>query len=437
MKRFLLLTAMLLAIASLAAFAGGQGESGEGSAEDEGKTVVTFRSWSPVVKTTEAMIEAFEAENPDIAVEATITNYPEYTVDLRTRAASDTMPDLVGLEPGAFTQQYREFLMPIQDLAEEHWGPEWQDKFHEIGLEQIQLGNPAGDDNYYGLPVLVQTINMWYTVPVFEEYGLEPPETYEEMVEVAEVLRPQGIAPLMVGAKDGWLRRDIYMLIINTVAPGLIYEAEVGDASFTEEPFVEAMRWWKRMFDDGIVQDGALGLSAYPGSQELIEAGRAGMFPLGAWWMQMAGNPDPPPLSEGLTGFAPMRFPALNGSRPEGMTGGIDVMIGITKSAEDPEAAFRVLADFIDGAGAQVLINTFNDIPAVKGLEPESFPSEHLRDVWATFTEDWMPNVVYNRQLRDPDVKEALENALAAVAAGDSTPEEAMQSVQDAWEPLE
>jgi len=108
-------------------------------AESPQKTVVTLRSWSPILETTEQMIEAFEANNPDITVEATIFNYPEYTLDLKTRAAADSMPDIIGLEPGALTQEYREFLVPLQDCAEANWGPDWKEKFYPIGIEQARL----------------------------------------------------------------------------------------------------------------------------------------------------------------------------------------------------------------------------------------------------------------------------------------------------------
>ena len=50
------------------------------------------------------------------------------------------------------------------------------------------------------------------------------------------------------------------------------------------------------------------------------------------------------------------------------------------------------------------------------------------------FTEEWLPTVKFARQLRNPSVKQGLEDALAAVAAGQSTPEEGMQIVQDAWQ---
>lgn len=82
--------------------------------------------------------------------------------------------------------------------------------------------------------------------------------------------------------------------------------------------------------------------------------------------------------------------------------------------------------------GAQALINTYNDLPAYIGLRPESFGSENQEAVWDLFTEDWLASVQYARQLKSPDVKQALEDALAAVAAGEMTPAEGMQLVQDA-----
>lgn len=107
-------------------------------------TVVTFRSWSPVVATTDKMIKAFEAKNPDITIEATIFNYPEYIVDLETRVASNTLPDIIGLEPGALTQQYKAVLQPVQDLVVKNWGKNWKNSFYPIGLDQARLGNPSG-----------------------------------------------------------------------------------------------------------------------------------------------------------------------------------------------------------------------------------------------------------------------------------------------------
>lgn len=117
---------------TLAGCAGGAAPDSSGEDAD----TVTFRSWSPIEQTTQQMVDAFEADNPGTAIDATIFNYPEYLVDLQTRASSNTFPDIVGLQPGALTQQYRSNLLPLQDCAAETWGDDWQEMFYPIGIEQ-------------------------------------------------------------------------------------------------------------------------------------------------------------------------------------------------------------------------------------------------------------------------------------------------------------
>jgi raffinose/stachyose/melibiose transport system substrate-binding protein len=398
-------------------------------------TVVTYRSWSPVVQTLNKMVAATEAANPGIKIEVKTFNYNEYIVDLQTRANSGDLPDIVGLEPGALTQQYRNFLSPVQQCAQTTWGDDWQSKFFPLAIEQARLGNPEGDENFYGLPVLTQTINMWYTVPVLKEMGMEPPTTYDELKTFAEKARSMGFAPIMIGASDGWIRRDVFMQIIHNIAPGLIYKAAAGEASFNDPAFVEAFQVWKNLFDDKIFQVGALGLSHYPGAVEVIESGRAATFPMGAWWNQQAAGENPTPLSKNLSGYAPFKFPDVTGNgAPDDFLGGIDVMIGISTDVDDYDAACKVMTDWIGGAGAQALINTFNDLPAFVGLTPEKFGSENQEAVWNKFTEEMLPTVKYARQLASPAVKQTLEDALAAVAAGDKTPVEGAAMVQAGYD---
>ena len=350
---------------------------------------VTYRSWSPVIQTLNSMVAATEAAHPGITIDVKTFNYPEYLVDLQTKANSGSLPDIIGLEPGALTQQYRNILMPAQECAVSVWGPDWQDQFFPLEIEQSRLGNPEGDDNFYGLPVLTQTINLWYTVPVLEAMGGEPPSTYEELKAFAGRAMSMGYAPMMIGAGDGWIRRDIYMQLIHNIAPGLIYKAELGEAPFTDAAFVEAFQVWKNMFDDRIFQPGALGLSHYPGAVEVIESGRAALFPMGAWWQQQAAGTNPTPLSKGLSGYAPFKFPDVTGNgAPDDFIGGIDVMIGITKDAKDFDAVCKVVTDWISGAGAQALINTFNDQPAYKGLTPATFETPNQEAVWSLFTNE-------------------------------------------------
>lgn len=402
-------------------------DSGDGSA------TITFRSWSPIEQTTRQMIDAFNASNPDVTIDSTIFNYPEYLVDLQTRASSGTMPDLLGLQPGALTQQYRDQLLPLNECAADTWGEDWESRFFPIGLEQARMGNPEGDENYYALPLLVQTVNLWANSELLDEAGIEPPGTWDELVSAVEALGDSGAAPFLLPARDSWLRNVVFLQIANNVEPGLVYQAENGDVPWTEDGIVTALEYWERLFTEGIAQDGALGLDAYPNGVNQFEAGNAAMIPLGAWWIQQSdpSRSDIPPLSDGMAGYEPFLFPTIPGGAEEPqLVGGIDVALGISADTANPDLACQVLTDWIAGEGATTLIDTFNDLPAVSGIDPREFTSDKQEEMWALFTQDWMPRVEWSRYFLSPQIDTAVADALAAIGTGEMTPTEAAESIQ-------
>ncbi|WP_282845740.1 ABC transporter substrate-binding protein [Microbacterium oxydans] len=430
LKRSLAGVATVITALGVTACAGGAAPDASGNASSD---TITFRSWSPIEQTTRQMIEAFQAENEGSKIDATIFNYPEYLVDLQSRASSNTMPDVLGLQPGALTQQYRENLMPLQDCAAETWGDDWQSKFYPIGIEQARMGNPEGDDNFYSLPILTQTVNLWANSEIFDDAGLSVPKTWDELVQTTKDLSGGDAAPFLLPAKDSWLRNVVFLQIANNVSPGTVYEAEDGSVPWTDPAIVKAFDYWSKLFSDGIAQDGAIGLDAYPSAVNQFEAGNAAMIPLGAWWIQQSDptKSDIPPLSEGMSGYEPFLFPTIPGGAAEPQfVGGIDVSLGISKNTANPELACKVLTDFIAGSAAQKLVNTMNDVPAVTGLAPEKFTSEKQEQIWNLFVDEWLPQVKYSRYFESPKLDQAVADALAAIATGDSTPQEAAESVQ-------
>src|SRR5690349_13222056 len=77
---------------------------------------VTVWSWF-IASTMQKSIDAFQKAHPDVTVKYTYYNYsPEYITALKAGAASNSLPDVIGLQPGSLTQQYRDQLAPINDL---------------------------------------------------------------------------------------------------------------------------------------------------------------------------------------------------------------------------------------------------------------------------------------------------------------------------------
>ena len=68
-----------------------------------------------------------------------------YFTALKAAAASGTLPDIIGLPPGAYTQEYRPHLLDRSTVAKALWGTDWQKHFAPALLTQARLGNPNGD----------------------------------------------------------------------------------------------------------------------------------------------------------------------------------------------------------------------------------------------------------------------------------------------------
>ena len=84
-------------------------EEKEEAAEE---TTLTMWSWTPITRTCEKMLEAFEEENPGINIEFSYYNYdPEYLSALSGAAASENLPYIIGLQPGSLTAQYADYLI--------------------------------------------------------------------------------------------------------------------------------------------------------------------------------------------------------------------------------------------------------------------------------------------------------------------------------------
>ena len=393
---------------------------------------VTVWSWF-VQSTMQKSIAAFEKAHPDIKVKYTYYNYsPEYVTALKAAAASNSLPDVIGLQPGSLTQQYRPQLEALNARADKEWGAGWQDKVFPVNKKQMLMGNPAGDANFYIMPQESQDLVIWYNVKVFEKLGLSVPKSYDDLVATAKALTKGGLIPMFQGAADGWQNENVFLMIANQRAPGLVEKAQKGEAKWTSPELVQAMGDWRALFTDGVVQQGALGAHAYPTGAQLFSQGRVGMMALGSWWMQESKFP--PPLSQyvqNMDGFDFFYLPALKGSdHASPPVGGIDIGYGLTKNGGSKPEAWTFLASLTNGEGLQEALNDLNDLPAFAGHEPKGDISPHVKAMSERFMVD-LPKAE-NQRFAIPAIADALDSALSGVAAGSLQPEDALKSVQDA-----
>jgi raffinose/stachyose/melibiose transport system substrate-binding protein len=393
---------------------------------------ITVWSWF-ITSTMQKSIKAFQEKNPGLKVTYTYYNYsPEYITALKAAAASNSLPDIIGLQPGSLTQQYREQLVPLNSYASKEWGDDWTSKMFPVALKQLTMGNPTNDSNFYILPQECQVLAIWYNKEIFQKLGLTVPQTYQDLVSAAKKLSDNGYIPMYQGAADGWQNENVFLMIANQLSPGLTDQAQAGKVPWDSPALVSAMQCWTKLFKDHVFQEGALGARAYPTGAQLFAQGRVGMMALGSWWMQESKFP--PPLSryiQNMNGFDFFYFPALTqGGKSSPPVGGVDIGYGLTKNgAKNPEA-WKFLASLVRGEALQEALNDLNDLPSFAGFEPAGEITPNIGQMYDRFIAD-LPRAE-NQRFAIPAIADALDNALAGVASGTVPPEEALKRVQDA-----
>ncbi len=115
------------------------------------------------------------------------------------------------------------------------------------------------DGKIYGVGAVESTSGIIYNKEIFERCHLEVPQTYEEFLNVCEVLKRRGITPIGVGGSDLWhmeywvnhfFRTDVLSQNENWLS-----ECALGNVAWTDAEPIKMLTDLKVLFDAGYVNE--------------------------------------------------------------------------------------------------------------------------------------------------------------------------------------
>lgn len=401
-------------------------------AEDADQVTLSFWSWLPTTDQSEEMIAEFEKQNPDIKIDYTRTEQSDYFEKLQVAMASGTGPDLFGLTTGTMTEQYAPFAEDMSGLGDEYWSY-WKDTISETAVEQCT----TEDGTVVGMPLLVAGMtDLLYNKTLMDECGIEKvPTTYEELKDAAAKAKEKGYVCVAAGAADDWVNSDWFVQISNEFEEGAVYEAEKGERPWTDQCFVDTMTAWQNLFNDGIFEDGALGVATYPDARDQYFFARKSIFFLtGSWHL----GPISPSNSEiqgtdiGNQGdtIGMCVFPSMSEDGKICGTSGVDIMLAVNKDCKEKEAAMKFVQFMADGDGQQYWVNYLQGAPVSKNISYTGTVDGELQQQSIDEVNSYVSNAVGNRKLSNSEVETAIQVAMQNVAAG-ADPADELKTVQD------
>jgi len=154
-------------------------------------------------------------------------------------------PDVAIMPQPGVLQSFAEQgdLVPIEDVAgdlvDDNLGPGGR----EVG---------SYEDELYGVWFkAAQKSTVWYDVPTFEDAGVEPPTTWDEMLDVAQTISDYGVEPFSVGADVGWPLTDLFENVyLRTAGPEKYDQLARHEIPWTDESVKEALTVMADVFGD-------------------------------------------------------------------------------------------------------------------------------------------------------------------------------------------
>ncbi len=233
-------------------FAAGQGEQ----EQEEGVVTLNVLNYADMAsqegRTWEAIRDAFMAAHPDIQLEVETLYDEPYHQKLAASVAAGSVPDVMYLWPGGRSRQVTQTGL-VADLT-----PHIEDIRDNYVPSALA---PQGDGNLYELPIAVTATHVLYVnTPVLREAGLEMPETYEELREVAAELRDAGKDAVIMANADAWVMNSTLLgtLVGRLGGPTWMEEAVNGEHSFTDPVFVDALELIQDMYQSGVLPNGSI-----------------------------------------------------------------------------------------------------------------------------------------------------------------------------------
>ena len=129
----------------------------------------------------------------------------------------------------------------------------------------------SGADTYF-------TPRIFYNTAIFEEYGLEIPKTYEELLDICRKLKEIGKVPMAVPGQGGWAPQ-LYMMqtMIQIEDPQVAMDLLQNKTDFSNPVAINAANRIQELAKAGAFPDGVTNLS-YTNARDMFTSGRSAMF---------------------------------------------------------------------------------------------------------------------------------------------------------------
>jgi multiple sugar transport system substrate-binding protein/raffinose/stachyose/melibiose transport system substrate-binding protein len=203
------------------------------------------------------------------------------------------------------------------------------------------------DGKAYFLPSSWYWWAMFYRKSIFEEQGITPPETWDELLTACDTLNGAGLIPITIGTKYRWTAAAWFDYInMRLNGPQFHLDLMLGKESYDDPRVKGVFEKWRELFDHQCFIDDAAAYSWQEGLDPFNQ-GDAAMYLMGQFILDSVAEE----VKDDVDFF---RFPVIDPNQPIGEDAPTDGFF-IAAQAQNPEGAKKFLG-FLGSVEAQTLV---------------------------------------------------------------------------------
>lgn len=168
-------------------------------------------------------------------------------------------------------------LLPLNDLVDKY-----RDEYNLDEIDQSYWDLVTIDGQIYGVPVVSNTMHVFYNKPKMEELGLDVPTTFEEAVALCEPLEAAGEKGFVLMYQAPWAWQIEFDNVLGSLGENNI-DPETGEPNFTSDAAIEAATILKDVYDNCADKD----VPEF-GTTEIAGGFQSGEYIVGQTWASRA-----------------------------------------------------------------------------------------------------------------------------------------------------
>ncbi len=406
------------------------GTSGPGAGDDGPGVEVWVVEDATVNEVVQTAVDTY-SENAGIEGEVVTYVNDAYKQRIQVALGSPEAPDVFFNWGGGNLAEYVK-ADQVVDLTEAlEANPEFKEAFLPSVLDVAKI-----DGSYYGVPMQgVLPVVLFYNKKVFEDAGVEPPATYDDLLDLVDTFKKEGVTPIVLPGAQAWTELMWLEYLVDRVGGADVFQAIAAgeEGAWSDPAVIKALEMCQDLVERGAFGDNFSSLTSDNGSASTVLAsGKGAMYLMGTWELsnQIENNPDF--VANGDLGFA--AFPALEDGEgdPAAIVGNPSNYFSVNSDSPNTEEAINFLVESMASDAYVEDLIEIGHVPAVAGIEDKLAETEHAE--FTTFTYQLVSDAPTFTQSWDqaipPSAAETMLTNLQLVFLGDMTPEEFAEAME-------